>query len=265
MFVKRIDYELNHRIVEPYLSHNFGWMTATNNWNPWINTNTLEVALVSINDEVKRNNIIVKAIHSIEHFLNHYPNDGGCDEGPGYWNVAGGRLIEFINLLSSVSNGNMNWSTNQLIHNMGSYIYKLYIGDGKFVNFADAPANAIVDVAKIMTYGVYFKDDKLKQFASYLDKLYKTEEKREGIGRIVSGGDELGIYLGLESVSLMKNTEPIPPLVPESWLPDLQVLAMRAKEGSTDGLFFAVKGGTNGNSNHQIIINMLHTISYQLY
>ncbi len=235
MLVKRIDYELTHRIVESYLKHNFSWMTATSNWNPWINTNVLQVALHSVNDEAKRNDIIIKAINSTEIFLNHYPNDGGCDEGPGYWNVAGGKLIQFIDLLSSVSNGSMDWSKNELIHNMGSYIYKLYIGDGHFVNFADAPADARVQTSQIMKFGLTFKDEKLMDFASHLSKLYN--EKPNGFGIFTASGQ----------ISLIKTTPPIPPLVAEAWLPDLQVLSLREKEGSTDGLFLCVKGGTNGN------------------
>jgi len=235
LIVKRIEYELKRRIFDPYLNQHFGWMNGTNNWNPWINANILRSALYTTHDHVVRNEIIVKAIECVDHFVNHYPEDGGCDEGPRYWNFAGGKLIEFIDILNSFSNGLMDWSKNELIHRMGSYIHKLYIGKGHFVNFADAPADARVQTSQIMKFGLTFKDEKLMDFASHLSKLYN--EKPNGFGIFTASGQ----------ISLIKTTPPIPPLVAEAWLPDLQVLSLREKEGSTDGLFLCVKGGTNGN------------------
>jgi len=255
MIAKRIDYELDHRIVEPYLSHNFTWMTWDNNWNPWINTNVLRVVLMTTSDEKKRNDIIVKAIRSVDYFLNNYPNDGGCDEGPGYWNTAGGKLIEFIDLLNSVSNGRMNWSTNQLIHNMGSYISKIYIGNARFVNFADAPAIILMDTSRIMRYGVTFKDEKLRQFAAHLQTLYEWINNKDALTIALENVPDLRVFGQIETISLMKNTTAAPLLMAQSWLPELQVSTMRAIEGSINGLFFGVKGGTNGNKSYNSTLN----------
>ncbi len=179
--------------------------------------------------------MIEKAIRIADVFLNNYPIDGGCDEGPNYWNVADGRLIDFIDLLSSASNGSMNWSKNELIHNIGSYSYKVYIGDGRFVNFADASAVWGLDPLKVIKYGMYFNDEKLKRFGSHLNQQYN--DKSSGIT----------LFNALGAKSLMKTTSSNPPLEAESWLSNLQILTIRAKEGSTDGFFLGAKAGHNGN------------------
>jgi hypothetical protein len=246
LIVKRIEYELKRRIFDPYLNQHFGWMNGTNNWNPWINANILRSALYTTHDHVVRNEIIVKAIECVDHFVNHYPEDGGCDEGPRYWNFAGGKLIEFIDLLNSFSNGLMDWSKNELIHRMGSYIHKLYIGKGHFVNFADAPAEASCVESRVMRYGLTFKDEKLTQFAAHLQKEYELINKKNAFTLAMEYGRELRVFGEIEFISNYKNTKPIAPFEAEAWLPNLQVFTLRTKEGSTDGLFFGVKGGTNG-------------------
>ena len=132
MFVKRIDYELNRRVVNPYLHNDdFFWLgfkgQRVNNHNTWDNSNILRTALLGIDDETARNQVVNRSIVSIDIFLNQYPKDGGCDEGPTYWGWAGGRLIDYLELLNSVTNGRMNWSDNELIHKIGSYIYEVHI------------------------------------------------------------------------------------------------------------------------------------------
>lgn len=86
MFVKRIDYELNRRIVFPYLQNNdFFWMgfngQNVNNHNTWDNSNVLRVALLAVDDESLRQRVVDKTISSVDIYLNQRPEDGGCDEG----------------------------------------------------------------------------------------------------------------------------------------------------------------------------------------
>ncbi len=69
-----------------------------------------------------------------------YPDDGGCDEGPSYWGRAGASLYQNLDLLKRATNGKFDVFDNQLIKNMGSYIYKAYIEYPYFINFADADA-----------------------------------------------------------------------------------------------------------------------------
>ena len=62
-------------------------MTEDNNWNPWITSHWITVALIAEKDISKRAEDISLALKAMDYYYSHYRNDGGCDEGPGYWLV----------------------------------------------------------------------------------------------------------------------------------------------------------------------------------
>jgi len=227
MLIKRIDFELTNRVVHPYLTHNFGWEgfggNKVNNWNIWINSNLLQTSLIAIDDAKLRNDMLTKIIKSADFFINGYPNDGGCDEGPSYWGVAGGKLVEFIDLLNSASNGMISFSNNPLIHSIGKYIYTMHIDGNKFVNFADAAPFQVPNPAQIFKYGKIYSDQTLKDFAAYFVEI---RDKRFGFGQI-ENMPEFIIDL-LEHPQIVKAT-PKAPLFKEAFLPDLQVRLNKAK------------------------------------
>ena len=66
---------------------NFGWMgfregSRVNNWNPWICSNWLTCTLLMEQDPDRRVRSVEKILRCLDNFLNPYPKDGGCDEGP---------------------------------------------------------------------------------------------------------------------------------------------------------------------------------------
>lgn len=254
---KRISYELQHRIVEPYLKRNdFWWMgwagRSVNNWNIWINTNVLQTALLCVNETDIRNKVIEKTIHSADNFVNGYPNDGGCDEGPTYWGHAGGKLIEFVDLLNSASAHQLSWSKNELIHRIGAYIYKMHVDSSRFVNFADASASTIPPVHTVYLYGTTFNDPLLINFAAYLSRLENPDPKRVKTPSLAFFVYNVECRDGLLSVKAAA------PYIAENWLPDLQVLSLRSQGGVSKGLFFAAKGGHNAEShNHNDVGNFV--------
>lgn len=182
-------------------------------------------------------------------FLNDYPADGGCDEGPSYWSMAGGALIQYLDLLSTFSNYRLDFSKSKLIHNIGSYIYKVQIDKHYFVNFADASAIARQDPLKVYLYGKMFNDPALLQFAAYIRK-----ENNGGYNLT-----DINSFIGtLAANDVLDKTQPKAPLVQQSWLPNLQVLTLRQSAGLPTGLFFAAKGGDNNEShNHNDIGNFI--------
>ena len=257
LLVKRIDSELKHRIFDPYINRDdFWWMgfgtrKRMNNWNIFINTNVLSAALLAEDDPNVSNIIIDKSLRSVDYFLNAYPADGGCDEGPSYWGIAGGALIEYVDLLSFFSVQKMDFSKNTLIHNIGAYIYKVHIDNNYYVNFADAGVAVGQDATKIYKYGKLFNDQKLLEFAAYLRKVNNGEANFDL-------GNVQGFVEGLEIRNEFEGIKPLAPQLKVSWLGDLQVLTARQREGSAKGLFFAAKGGHNGEShNHNDVGNFV--------
>jgi hypothetical protein len=251
---KRIQYELSKRILTPYLQRDdFWWMgfkgNSVNNWNAWINTNVLQIAVLSENNIDILNRLVKKVCNSADYFINQYPADGGCDEGPSYWNIAGGKLIRLLQMAESISNGQLNWRKNRLIHNIGSYIYKMHIAGDYFVNFADATPRTIPNPESVYAFGKMFRDDSLKLFASYLFSLNKYAVSEKNIG------DFLNIAEVFDELKALPSKAVLPAF---SYLDKLQVLTARSQAGSSSGLFLAVQGGNNGEShNHNDVGNFI--------
>ncbi len=257
LLIPRIDAELKRRVFDPYLNRDdFWWMgfktnRRMNNWNIFINSNVLLSALLAEENPQLRNLMIEKSIKSVDHFLHSYPVDGGCDEGPSYWGMAGGALIEYIDLLSVFSAEKLDFSRIKLLQQIGSYIYKVHINQNFYVNFADAAVANAQDAGKVYKFGRLFHDDKLLQFAAYLRKINQGTEGLD-LGNINGFVNSLQIK---DEISALK---PLAPQLKYVWLPDVQILTARQEQGTAKGLFFAAKGGNNGEShNHNDLGNFV--------
>lgn len=254
MVNKRIDYELQKRIVVPYLQRDDLWWMGfhgqtVNNWNAWCNTNVLHTALLNEKNPDALALITAKAMRSTDIFINQYPADGGCDEGPSYWSEAGGKMIRLLHLLNSVSGGKLNWAGNALMHSMGTYIYKMHIDGRYFVDFADALPELVPNPESVFRYGEVFNDTTLKQFAAYLFNLDGKEISNTNIAEFLQ---TLEVY---DQLTTLPAKSPMPGY---SCLPDLQVMTSRSDPGNTHGLFLAVQGGNNGEShNHNDVGNFI--------
>jgi hypothetical protein len=266
LITQRIQLETDRRILTPYLEReDWGWMgfnyrkrtgymRPVNNWNPWINSNVLACVLILEQNPERRLKIIHKVMDSIDIFMEPYPADGGCDEGPSYWYRAGGSLYDCQELLYSASGGKINFFDLPLIQEIGKYIYRTYISDPYFINFADASAKMRVEPALVYRYGKGIGDETMKQFAAFTAKI-------EGYGTTSIPG-AFG-YLNRQLPALfcyneLAQTTPKEPLIPDVWLPDIQLMAARSEKNSKKGFYLAVKGGHNDEShNHNDVGNFI--------
>jgi hypothetical protein len=246
---KRLKDEIMYKAILPYYEReDFWWMgldgsRTVNNWNPWTNHNMLTAILIIEDDQEKKINGVQKVIRSLDVFLNQYPEDGGCDEGPSYWGRAGASLYQNLDLLRLATNGKFNVFDNPLIKNMGTYIYKAYINYPYFINFADADATTGSRPQIIYSYGKDIQDPVMQKFGIFLAKKQDWGAKTPG-GKI----DEQLIQLLL--LDEIENAPAANALISDFWLPDTEVAGARDKAGSTEGFFFAAKGGHNYESHN---------------
>jgi len=254
---QRIKLELDNRILKPCLERDdFWWMSfqpdvSINNWNPWVNSNWLTVALLKENDENKRLAAVEKIMRSLDKFIESYPDDGGCDEGPGYWNRAGASLFDCLELLYSATNGTTNIYDELLIKEIGRYIYRAHISDRHFINFADASAIVKLETDLAYRYGRRIGDAKLASFAAYLAEMQRDQ------GDIFWGsiGRQLAAIFNYVELGAAERAQP---LLRDVWMEGNQVMAARSEAGSAKGLFVAAKGGHNAEShNHNDIGNFI--------
>ncbi len=180
--IPRIEYELNRRIVTPYLTHhNWFWMgygSDVFNWNPWIISNVLTVFLSLNLDNFTRANGIYKMFNEIEHIYECYPDDGGCDEGASYWGVSGGAIFEFCELIYRATNGKIDMFGDEKLQNILKYQMKTYTGNGKFANFSDGTnGTSLTNAALSYCIGDRIGSDQLKCFAGDVFKTLLQNQK----------------------------------------------------------------------------------------
>ena len=256
----RIAAEIDRRVLTPCLERDdFGWMGfhggRVNNWNPWCNSNWLASALLIESDEQRRVAAVAKIARSLDHFFDAYEDDGGCDEGPGYWGRAGASLFDCLDLLYRASDGRIDVFEQPLVKEMGRYIYRVHIADRYFVNFADASARVSIPASLVFRYGRRIGDERLAAFGAY------GFEQSGGVAAAFEGGGtySTGRYLpeifGVAELAAAKGGLP---LVRDVWLDGIQVMTARDREGSTQGLYVAAKGGHNAEShNHNDVGNFI--------
>lgn len=253
---KRIYLETNKRIFEPLMNKPHGWMSANangrrpNNWNPWICSNWINAALLLEKDEARRTAMVAKALNVLDQFVNPYPQDGGCDEGPGYWGAAAASLYDNISLLNLASHDAFRYVyADEKIRNMGRFIYRAQISPRYFLNFADADPQPRMAASMIYRFGKDIKDPDMMKFGAY----YRDQDEGS-----VGGFHFFRTFFSLFLRKEFKSAPKALPLPQDVWFPDLQVMIARDKPGSTDGFFLAAKGGNNDEShNHNDIGNYI--------
>ncbi len=257
---ERIYYETKRRVLDPALQHkDFWWMgyrdRSLNNWTTWICSNWLPAVLLLEKDRERQEDTVWKIMDILDNFLNAYPSDGGCDEGPSYWNAAGGCLYDCLNNLKDASGSQIDLFDEPLIREIGLYVVRVYIDYPYYINFADASAMVRHDPTLIYRFGKALDEPRMKGMGAFLfkqeDELSVLTEPRFGyLGRRQIPG-----LLTLEEIDAYPAEEPLPD---DFWLPDLQVMGARSVPGSNEGFYLAAKGGHNAEShNHNDVGNFI--------
>ena len=255
---QRIDQEIERRILIPALKKDYWWKTAGMNWNPWICSNWLACVLICEKDEARKAEAIRQIKAATHAFIDAYPEDGGCDEGPGYWDRAAASMFEILRLFTVYGlqftddyinglEGLASKSTVNKIKNMAAYAYKTYIGNDYCICFADAHENkAVQQVNIVYPFGLWLSDQTMREFGAYLGRqkevLTNPATLYDKSGNFPTLGRELFF---LRHIRDFIAEQPREPLLKDVWLPDLQIMTSRRGY-----LYVAMKGGTNGESHN---------------
>ena len=237
---QRIDREIERRILQPAVERDYWWKTAGMNWNPWICSNWLACILICEKDEARKATAIAQIKKATQAFIDAYPEDGGCDEGPGYWDRAAASMFEIMRLLDF-------GTVDQKVQRMASYAYKTYIGNDYCVCFADAHENkAVQQVNIVYPFGLWLNDQTMREFGAYLGRqkgvLTNPAALYDKSGNFPTLGRELFF---LRHIRDFIAEQPCEPLLKDVWLPDLQIMTTRR-----GNLYVAMKGGNNGESHN---------------
>ena len=239
---ERIREEIRRRILRPFTeTDDFWWMGVRrkdlNNWTPWILSNIMVCAVTDGMPKEELAAVLTRSCEMLDRWLDVLPEDGGCDEGAGYWNMAGGALLDCLTLLEKVTGGRMVFWDNQKIRNILLYPAKVAMGNGWFANFADCDARPFISGERMETAGRMLGDPDLTALGTRMrgtvaDQLNDVPHLTRALDLIFHGPAE-GTAAGAEQAR-------------DTWLQDLQVRMIRKGRW-----LLACKGGHNGeNHNH---------------
>jgi hypothetical protein len=256
---QRLRREVDHRILTPGLERDdFWWMgfgeREVNNWNPWINSNWLTAVVLLERDPARRARAVAKVGRSLDRFVDAYPDDGGCDEGPSYWGHAGASLFDCLELLHLATGGRVSVFDQPVVRAIGRYIASAHVAGDYYVNIGDASARAHPEPELVLRYGLATGDRTLAAFGAWLAQR-RGPHGPEHVSRYGAFLRTLPALLGASESAAVAPREP---LDGEVWLPDLQMMAARERPGTTDGLYVAAWGGHNAQShNHNDVGNVV--------
>ena len=253
LICQRIRREVDERILTPYLERdNFGWMgfgsrRRPNNWNPWINSNVLASTLLLEQDEQRRLETVHKVLRCVDNFFVPYPEDGSCDEGPSYWTRAGASLFDNLELLHSATDGRFDVYDDEVVKNIGRFIYRTHIVGDAYVCVGDCDARIKIPRDLVYRYGQRIGDTDMQALATFDMSgsfLWRSERGIWSIPR--------PLYALFNLAKLRTVQTSSAPLLHDVWLgsEDMQLMVARDEKGSSAGLFVSAWGGHNAQSHN---------------
>lgn len=241
VITRRVRDEMEKRIFKPFLERDdMSWMGfdggRLSNWTPWILSNVLESFLFLCEDREKRVTAVLRAMQMLDFYIAGQPEDGGCDEGCGYWNMASGSLLDCLDILYRATDGAVDCYSDPMVHAIGTFPMNAHISGSWYWNFADCDARPGMEGERIARFGEVTGDRALMSFG---EKIMRAKGSRG-----VTGGTQMNrlmntLFHRYESCDGAEEPEMV-------YLPVTQVYARRA--GS---LYGVIKGGHNAeNHNH---------------
>jgi hypothetical protein len=243
---QRIYYEVNRRVFIPMQTAKYEWMgkgdtsAKLNNWDPWIISNYLTAVLLLEKDPSKRIQYVSKGIQLTDQYINGIGEDGGCEEGPHYWNFGAACAFDVLNLLSNASNGRINIYNEKIIRNMGAYIYRTHISDYYFVDVADSHPEVYPEAITTWRFGKAVNDTNLSSFGAWLfRKTIYSNTINPTFHRTRALYDLANLRAIADDNEVFHENN-------DTWLPDVQLMTARLP----NGLFVAAHGGNNSESHN---------------
>ncbi|MBR2930162.1 MAG: heparinase II/III family protein [Clostridia bacterium] len=244
ILTERTEYEIEKRIIRPFISFHHSYTGEYGKkCNNWV-THVVECVLFTVGVCEKRQHVREAVVRRSMGYLDNYmawmPEDGGCDEGPGYWSGAGASYFTALEELYDLTDGAVNVFDNQIIRNMGEFIYKFNINGRRYVNFADCSPNVSPDGYLIKRYGERCGSEGMVAFG----KMLIAEENTPAVHYSLS-------YRTIRNLATKRLTEATVTKAERFvWYPDLKVMISRESEDTSKGMFLAIKGGHNKQSHN---------------
>ena len=263
---------LEKLIFEPYLDqyrylHGHEWLGfgrythnhRVNNWNTYCNTHVILTYLLAERNQERLLKALEQCARSIDCYLDFNKFDGACDEGPSYWNMAGGKVFEYATIMYACTGGKFNILEDEQVRRIMEWKSKNYVTDGYIVAFGDGEAHGngdyklyyrigqTMDMPEMADFGISMSADPLKEkFSNKISlkgdiyRIFEALRFHEDFTRAQktalenAGGDWNRMMLQLREKAV------------SFWYPETEHAYLRTK----NGWFIGVKGGHNNEAHN---------------
>ncbi len=234
----RVGREIERRIFEPYRDYRNTdfWKTVRMNWNHVCNGEVIRAALYRIADPAVLANLTHGPIQNMTYALDGFADDGGCEEGTGYWGYGFGHYVKTAYALWRRTGGALDLMKDETgkIERICRYPLAAHIAGPLRASFADCSQGYIAAEVALMVNAFY-----------PIPELYGLCEPGPA-GRIQVGGmHELALYRGERAGKAGGGKDYV--------LPDLGMASMRGAPGPEQLTALCLAGNNGVPHNHNDI------------
>jgi len=261
---KRLRYEVDRRILTPFLeSHDRWWMynhweRTVNNWTAVCNAGIIGSALYLEPDVARKAEIVSRGARCLSDYLETFDSNGGSTEGPGYWSYGFGHYTLVAHLVEAATGGRISFLEGDLVRDIAQFPLRTMLSGGVYVNFSDCDAEVAMSRPQLVYLAERLNLPDLMRLARGAQSLDLPE--------IVHLGDkeEDNPHSGelpwaLRDLLWQPKEEPEGPFVPNrhDWYQDMMWMIARMRPEDPEALVVATKGGHNGEMHNQNDIGSL--------
>ena len=233
---ERVPAEIERRIFRNFWNykHMDFWETVRMNWNHVCNGEIIRTALYQIEDPNMLAHFTHAAIQHLTYALDGFTDDGGCEEGPGYWAYGFGHFLYVAHALYLKTDGELNLMRDDRIPRICRYPLAAHISGPLRATFADADHGYIPARIAMIINEFYEMPELYELCARHPDGTLK-----------VSGMHELAFYKGQKGHGMVDHRDYL--------LPDLGLVKLRGKPGMEQMTVMALAENNGVPHNHNDI------------
>ncbi len=132
---ERINYEVHRRVFENYKKGKFWWEAGENNWAA-VCGGSVAGALMYLDPELFEE-LKPRLLKTLNAFINTFPNDGTCLEGPSYCGYGFGNFTIFADLYNRYTKGEVELLQGEKVKNIACYMQRCFLKGNATVSFSD--------------------------------------------------------------------------------------------------------------------------------
>ncbi len=134
----RIEYEINRRVIEPFLATDcYGWWeVGSSNWTA-VCAGNVGCAMMLMRPELVTDALIERLNRAMDRYLGGFKDDGVCLEGCGYWAYGVSYFVQYADMIRTFTGGRVDYFKVPKLRAIATFPQKMFLSDTASVSFAD--------------------------------------------------------------------------------------------------------------------------------